>query len=242
MNRSTAVIIGVGLQQGLGAALARGFAKEGYHVFAGGRSMDKLQRVVDDITALGGLATAMELDATDGVAIADAVRRAEAAGKLELAIYNAGNNVRGEFLTLEPGVFELCWSNACLGAVHLAHAALPIFAERGSGTLIFTGASASLRGMAGFAPFAIAKAGLRALAQSLAREFGPKGVHVAHVVVDGAIDGDRIRKNRPEVLVERGTARMIDLEALAEAYLFLHRQKPRGWTHELDLRTYAEPF
>ncbi len=238
----TAVVAGVGAARGLGATLAARFAQQGLDVFVAGRTPEKIEAVARDIAAAGHTATAFRTDVTveaDVVALFDA---AESAGPLDLAVYNAGSNMPGDFLSMEAKYFEDAWRIGCFGGFLFAREALRRMAPRGRGTLLFTGASASLRGRPRFAAFAAAKAGLRALAQSLARDFGPQGIHVAHVVVDGGIAGDRLMLGRPESARERGPERLIDLGALADAYAWLHSQPRNGWTHELDLRTFKEPF
>jgi NAD(P)-dependent dehydrogenase (short-subunit alcohol dehydrogenase family) len=142
---------------------------------------------------------------------------------------------------MEASYFEHAWRVCCFGGFLFGREAARRMLPRG-GTLLFTGASASLRGRAGFAAFNSAKAGLRNLAQAMAKELGPKGLHVGHVVVDGGIDGDKLRKGRPEMVQRFGEDRLIDLEGLADAYWYLHQQPPRAWTFELDLRSKVEPW
>jgi NAD(P)-dependent dehydrogenase (short-subunit alcohol dehydrogenase family) len=242
MTRETAVIIGVGPDNGVGARLCHRFAELDYHVLVVGRTASKVDAVADRIRSSGGSATAVEADATDEPAIMDLFQRAEAIGPVRVAVYNAGNNMPGTFLTMEGEFFERCWRIACFGGFLFAREALKHMAERGKGTLLFTGASASLRGKPNFAAFTAAKAGLRALAQSLAREFGPKGIHVGHIVIDGAVDGDRIRKGRPEIAAERGDDGLVDIEGIVDIYEMMHRQPRRAWSHEIDVRTFVEPF
>jgi NAD(P)-dependent dehydrogenase (short-subunit alcohol dehydrogenase family) len=138
--------------------------------------------------------------------------------------------------------FEQHWREHALGGFHLAQAALPVLVARGGGSLFFTGASGSLRGKANFAPFASAKAAVRNLAQSIAREYGPQNVHVGHVVVDGGIAGERLLSFRPGLAEQRGPDGMLSIDAIAEAYWFLHHQQRSAWTLELDLRPWAESF
>ncbi len=240
MNK-VAVIIGVGKEAGLGAAVARRAAADGLHVVIGGRTAAHLDKVATAITNAGGRALAVPTDATDEIAVRRMVEQAEALGMVELAVFNVGNNVPADFLEMDADLFRGCWQTACFAGFHFARAVLPGMAERRRGTLIFTGASASLRGKPGYAAFAVAKAGLRALSQSLAREFGPRGIHVAHVIVDGSIDGERIRA-RPQFAERKAESRLIGLDPLAQSYMFLHHQPANGWTHELDMRTFAEPF
>jgi len=242
MSIQTALIIGVGPDEGLGATLCRRFAKQGLHVVVAGRTGAKVEHVAAGIRAAGGQATGLVADATEEAAMVDLVARAEAIGPLALAIYNAGNNMNGDFLTMEAALFERCWRIACFGGFLFSREVLRHMAARGAGSLIFTGASASMRGKPFFAPFTAAKAGLRALAQSLAREFGPKGVHVGHVVIDGGIHGEKVITGVPEFAKRLGPDGLIGLEGLADIYQMLHNQPRNAWSHEIDVRTHREVF
>jgi NAD(P)-dependent dehydrogenase (short-subunit alcohol dehydrogenase family) len=241
-RHGSALILGVGSPRGLGAAAARAFAGAGYPVVIAGRDPGKLQLAAQSIAALGAVAAVEIGDVTRADDVARFVARAESLGPLSLAVHNAGGNRPSPFLQIDPKVFEEHWRAHALGAFLLAQAALPAMLERQTGTLIFTGATASLRGRANFASFAAAKAALRMLAQSLAREFGPRGIHVAHVIIDGVIDGDRARDfiaNADERFGEDG---MLHPDRIAETYLMLHRQQRSAWTQELDLRPWSESF
>ena len=167
---------------------------------------------------------------------------AQSLAPLEVVVHNAGSNMPAPFLKVSQERFERHWREHTLGGFQTAQAAIPILLQHGGGTLVFTGASGSLRGKANFAPFAAAKAGLRALAQSLAREFGPQNIHVGHVVIDGGIAGDRLLELMPDLLEQRGPDGMLDTEAIAEAYWMLHSQHRSAWSHEIDLRPWAETF
>lgn len=237
-----ALIIGVGAGKGLGASVSARFAREGFHVFVAGRTAQSLELVAQRIRSAGGAATAIVADATreaDVRSLFDQVCAAE--GNLEVAVYNVGNNTPGAVTEMEADYFENAWRVCCFGGFLFGREAARRMLPRG-GTLLFTGASASLRGRAGFAAFNSAKAALRNMAQAMAKELGPKGLHVAHVVVDGGIDGDKLRQRRPEVIQQMGEARLVDLDGLADAYWFLHQQPPRAWTFELDLRSKIEPW
>jgi len=236
------IVIGAGALRGLGATLARRFAAEGLQMFVAGRSPEKLEAVAAAIRSEGGSAQGVATDATREDDVMALFERACAAGPLRLAIYNAGNNMRGDLLAMEASFFETCWRVACFGGFLFGREAARRMTPAGEGTLIFTGASASMRGKPQFAAFTAAKAGLRAFAQSMAREFGPQGLHVGHVVIDGGIAGDRLLVGRPESARERGPDRLIALEGIADAYAWLYRQPRSAWTHELDLRTWKEPF
>jgi NAD(P)-dependent dehydrogenase (short-subunit alcohol dehydrogenase family) len=164
-----------------------------------------------------------------------------AIGRLRVAVFNAGNAVRGAPLELTPEQFEATWRGSTYAGYVFARAALPALLSSG-GSLLFTGATASLRGRGPFVAFASAKAGLRSVAQSFAREYGPKGVHVAHIIIDGGIDGERLRKAAPQRLAEAGADGLLDPDAIASTYWDIHRQQRSAWTHELDLRPYSESF
>jgi len=237
-----ALVIGVGPERGLGATISARFAREGFHVFVAGRTAQSLEQVVQQIQSRGGAATAIVADTTqeaDVKALFDRVCTGD--DSLDVAVYNAGNNTPGSVTEMEASYFEHAWRVCCFGGFLFGREAARRMLPRG-GTLLFTGASASLRGRAGFAAFNSAKAGLRNLAQAMAKELGPKGLHVGHVVVDGGIDGDKLRKGRPEMVQRFGEDRLIDLEGLADAYWYLHQQQPRAWTFELDLRSKVEPW
>jgi NAD(P)-dependent dehydrogenase (short-subunit alcohol dehydrogenase family) len=256
----TALILGVGSPQGLGAAAGRVFAAAGFSVVIAGRNRQKLDEAAASIAAAAstiGAARAASAagtvaaggnprvevgDVTRAEDVARFVEAAEAIGPLTVAIHNAGSNRPAPFLEVEPSVFEEHWRAHALGGFLLAQAALPKMVSRNAGTLIFTGATASLRGRARFSPFAAAKAALRMTAQSLAREFGPQGIHVAHVIIDGVIDGERARSVIPDADNRFGADGMLQPDRIAETYLALHRQHRSAWTHELDLRPWAEPF
>jgi len=242
-TRGAAVVVGVGASRGLGAALCRRFAREGLHVVPVGRSPERLEALAEEIASAGGTATPRVADATDPVAVETALDAAEReAGSLALVVYNAGNMRTGTVAELEPEAFEATWRVTCLGGFLVGRAAARRMAARGRGTLIFTGATASLRARPPFTAFASAKAALRALAFGMARELGPQGVHVGHVVVDGVIRGDQALSRMPELEERLGTDGLLAPEAIADAYWGLHTQDPTAWTLELDLRPYRERF
>jgi len=239
-KRSTmkkAVIIGVGPLEGLGAQLSRRFAAEGLHVILAGRTGDHLETVVKRIRDDGNEATSVVADATREE---DMLQLFELAGDLDLAIYNAGNNAPGRITDMDAAYFEQAWRVGCYGGFVFGREALRRMVPRGGGTLLFTGASASLRGRANFGAFNAAKAGLRALAQAMAKEYASDGVHVGHVVIDGAIGGDKIHRAAPEYAEKLGEEGLISLDGIVEGYVFLYRQPPRAWTFELDVRTSKE--
>ena len=246
MGLRTAVVVGVGAERGLGAALCRRFAAAGHHVLANGRTEEKLARVVGAIRAAGGSAEAVPGDATREADVARLFDRAMAGADgrdpADLVVYNAASNQRIDFRELSAAAFEEFWRVGCFGGFLVGREAARRLVPLGRGTVIFTGASASLRGKPGFAQFAAAKAGLRMVAQSMAREYGPLGIHVAHVVIDGGIDGERLRARFPNIVAERGAEGLLDIEAIAEAYWQLHRQPRSAWSHEIDLRPFKETF
>ena len=236
------LIVGVGASRGVGAAIARRFAREGYPVAIAGRNADKLAATAAELRASGAAAIEVVGDAAKAEDARRFVAAAQALAPLAVVVHNAGSNMPGPFLKVTEERFESHWREHTLGGFQTAQAAIPVLLEQGGGTLIFTGASGSLRGKANFAPFAAAKAGLRALGQSLAREFGPRNIHVGHVVIDGGIAGERLLSFRPNLLEERGPDGMLDPDAIAEAYWVLHTQHRSAWTQELDLRPWAETF
>ena len=246
MNAPAAVVVGVGAERGLGAALCRRFAAEGCHLLVAGRTHEKIERVVQTIRQKGGSAESMVVDTTREDDVVRLFNRAMLPGDgrepSSLVVFNAGNNQRIDFRELTAAQFEDFWRVGCFGGFLVGREAARRLAPLGRGTIIFTGASASLRGKPGFAHFAAAKAGLRMIAQSMAREYGPLGIHVAHVVVDGAIDGDRIRNRMPALIKERGEDGLLGIDAIADTYWLIHRQPRSAWTQEVDLRPFKEAF
>jgi NAD(P)-dependent dehydrogenase (short-subunit alcohol dehydrogenase family) len=240
--RKSVLIVGVGASQGVGAAVARRFAREGHPVALAGRNAEKLEATAAEMVAGGAKVAFCVGDASLAADARRFVGAASALAPLGIAVHNAGSNMPAPFLDVTEARFEQHWREHCLGGFQTAHAAVPALLEQGGGTLIFTGASGSLRGKANFAPFASAKAALRALAQSLAREFGPRNIHVGHVVIDGGIAGERLLSRVPGLAEQRGEDGMLSIDAIAEAYWMLHNQHRSAWTHELDLRPWAETF
>jgi NAD(P)-dependent dehydrogenase (short-subunit alcohol dehydrogenase family) len=238
----TAVIIGVGPLRGLGAVLAQTAAREELHVVVSGRTPAKIEAVAAAIRETGGLATAIACDTTEEEQVVALIDQAEAIGPIDLAIYNAGNNMPGEYLDMEASYFDQCYRVGLFGGFLFSRESLRRMTPRGKGCLLFTGASASMRGKPWFAAFTAAKGGLRNLAQSLARDFQPRGIHVGHVVIDGGIYGEKIQTRVPDWYAEKGEDGLIDLQGIADAYLFLYQQPSNAWTHELDLRTHLENF
>jgi NAD(P)-dependent dehydrogenase (short-subunit alcohol dehydrogenase family) len=235
-------ITGVGAVEGLGAALARRFARGGYGVAVSGRSPEKLDAVVRSVEAVGGDALALPGDAGNEADTLAAIARLREWGTLKVAIFNVGNSVVAPTLELSTELFEQTWRASTLGGFIFGRESTRLLLENGGGTLLFTGATSALRGKPPFAAFAAAKAGLRSLSQSFAREFGPQQVHVAHVVIDGAINGERIRHHAPQRFEQLGDDGTLALDDIVEAYWYLHAQPRSAWTQELDLRPFKEPF
>lgn len=239
-QRGCVLVLGAGAQNGLGGALARRFASAGYDLFVTGRTADKVNKIAADIRAAGGTAQGEKVDVTNVEDLDRIFALLADRGPVAAVIYNAGNNGIIPFSELTAEQFQAFWNVGCLGGFHVAKRALPLLEAQGSGSLFFTGASASLRGRPNFAQFSVAKAGLRMLAQSLAREYGPKGVHVAHFIIDGVIDGDIVRQNFGAYIDRLGEDGTLKPEAVADTYLATHQQVRSAWTHELDLRPFKE--
>ncbi|MEM9254151.1 MAG: SDR family NAD(P)-dependent oxidoreductase [Pseudomonadota bacterium] len=236
-----AVIVGVGARRGLGAAIARKFAEQGLHCVIVGRTEQRLMKVADEIQASGGSCSTYAADATSGNDMAGAMDQAGEHGTVCAVIFNVGNNQPIAFDDLEADQFEMFWRVCTLAGFHTAKAALPVL-EQSGGSLLFTGASASLRGRPGFAHFGSAKSALRILAQALAKDYGPRGVHVGHVVVDGAINGEMLRTRFAEYLEQLGEEGALEPDSIAEAFWQLHNQPRNCWTFELDVRPYKESW
>jgi len=242
-NRNKAVVVGVGPVEGMGGALCLKLAGEGLHVLVAGRTREKLEAVVAAIQARGGSAEASVCDSGEPDEVAELFDAADRApGDLELVVYNVGNAALGMLLDMEPSYFEAVWRTTCFGGFLVGQQAGQRMVERGSGTILFTGATASVKARPPFAAFASAKFALRGLAQAMARDWGPQGVHVAHIVIDGAIAGEKIKQGLPQVAERLGDEGMVGLEGLAEAYWQLHRQPRTAWTHEIDVRTLKETW
>ncbi len=235
-------VAGVGASAGLGGALARRFAKAGFVAAITGRNGERLNRVAAEIRDSGGRAVALAGDVSGESDVQSLARRVSELGQLEVAVFNAGNAERAPSLELTADAFEQAWRSSTLAGFLFAREVIKSFLPRKQGALFFTGATASLRGKPPFAAFAAAKAGLRSLSQSFAREFGPQGIHVAHIVIDGGIDGERLRSRAAERVAQAGPDGLLNLEAIAEVYFQLHLQHRSAWTQELDLRPYKEPF
>jgi NAD(P)-dependent dehydrogenase (short-subunit alcohol dehydrogenase family) len=231
----------IGAGDATGAAVARRFAKEGYTVCVARRTEAALKPLVDQITAQGGRALAFGLDARREEEVIPFFQHIEAeVGAVEVVVFNVGGNVRFPILETTAQKYFKVWEMCALAGFLAGREAARVMLPRGRGTLLFTGATASLRGAAGFAAFAGGKAALRALAQSMAREFGPQGLHVAHVIIDGLIDTAFAREHFAKHVAEVGPDGILNPDHIAEAYWWLHSQPQDAWTFELDLRPSVE--
>lgn len=240
-----AAVIGVGADAGLGAALCRRFAKEGHHVLVCSRTKERIEQIAAGIEKAGGQATAVATDATnedDIIRLFDLAMTDDDSGPADLVVFNAGNNARHDLDSMAAAFFEDVWRTRCLGGFLTGREASRRFGALGRGTVIFTGATASLRSRPPFTAFASAKAGLRAIAEAMARDLGPKGVHVAHVIIDGGINGERLQTMAPEFAKLKGADGLLDPDAIADVYWHLHCQARTAWTFELDLRPAKETF
>jgi NAD(P)-dependent dehydrogenase (short-subunit alcohol dehydrogenase family) len=237
-----AVVVGVGNERGLGAALARRFAKEGLRVVLAGRTEKRLKAIASAIQRAGGRALAHACDATREGEVAALFEQAASGADLQLVVYNAGGNAVTPLLQTEAATFESIWRQNALGGFLVGQEAARKMLSRKAGTILYTGATASLRARPPFTAFASAKTALRAVAQGFARELGPQGIHVAHIVIDGVIKGDYARRHFPDFVRAKGRDGLLDPDAIADAYWGLHRQRKSAWTHELDLRPFKEPF
>jgi len=234
-----AIVLGVSASNGLGAAIARRFASGGLHVVVAGRTEQRLGIIVEEIKEQGGDASLCVTDATDAAAVDDLMARANSLGTVKSLVFNVGNNQPLAFADLSAEQFEQFWRTCTLSGFLAAKASLPTL-EANAGSLLFTGASASMRGRPGFAHFSAAKAGLRNMAQALAKEYGPKGVHVGHVVVDGVINGEMVQNRFGDYLDSLGEDGALAPDAIADAYWFMHTQPRNTWTFELDVRPFKE--
>jgi NAD(P)-dependent dehydrogenase (short-subunit alcohol dehydrogenase family) len=242
-EKQACLIIGAG--DDTGSAIARAFAKEGLVVCLVRRARhgDALEALAQSIRDSGGEAIAMPADARDEdemVALIDRIEKDVA--PIEVAVFNIGANVRFSITETTSRVYRKVWEMACFAGFLMGREVAGKMLTRGRGTIIFTGASASLRGRESYSAFSGAKHALRALAQSMARELGPKNIHVAHTVIDGAIDSNFIRENVPNVDDLRERDALLDPDAIAQNYVMLHKQPRTAWTHELDLRPWTEKW
>jgi NAD(P)-dependent dehydrogenase (short-subunit alcohol dehydrogenase family) len=245
MAKRNATVAVIGAGDFIGAAIAKRFAAEGFVIFAGRRNADKLTPLVADIEAAGGSIVARGLDARKEDDITAFLREADAHAPLEVCIFNVGGNVNFPLLDTTERVFRKVWELACYAGFLTGREAARVMLPRGRGSIFFTGATASVRGGIGYAAFASAKSGLRAVAQSMARELGPKNIHVAHLIIDAGVDTafvrERIKQQAgPQALENLEPDQLMNPASVAEAYWQLYRQPRDAWTFELDVRPYRE--
>lgn len=239
--KPVALVVGAG--DSTGGAIARRFAREGYAVCATRREKDKLNDLMAAIEAAGGSAHAFGSDARkedETIALFDQIE--SSIGEIDVAVFNIGANVRFEIAETTARVYTKVWEMGALAGFLMGREAARRMKPRGKGTILFTGATASVRGSTGFSAFAGAKHALRALAQSMARELGPQGIHVAHILIDGAIDTAFIRDTFPQAYAKKDQGGILDPDHIADMYWMLHRQPRDAWTHELDLRPWMEKW
>ena len=238
--KGSVIVIGAG--PGLGSSLARKFAKEDHHVFVVRRERhsEELNSLCDEMKEFGGSATAIPSDAREEEQVISLFSEVAKSGPIDCVVFNIGANVFFSIEETTSRVFRKIWEMGTFAGFLVGREAAKHMKDKG--TIIFTGATASMRGGSGFAAFSSAKFGLRAVAQSLARELGPKGIHVAHTVIDGAIDHPWIKENFPDIYKLKEVDGILNPDDIAEAYYNLHLQEKTAWTHELDLRPYMEKF
>ena len=242
-KRQVCLVVGAG--EGVGGAIARAFATDGFVVCVTrrARNLSQLDGLVADIRDKGGEAHAFGVDARsedETMALFERIERD--IGPIEVLVFNIGANVRFGIRETTTRVFTKVWAMACLSGFLAGREAAKRMVPRGRGTILFTGATASVRGGIGFSAFSAAKSGLRAVAQSMARELGPEGIHVAHVIVDGAIDGVFSRENIPDVEARLARDEILKPDDIARNFVWLHHQPKSAWTHEIDLRPWKETW
>jgi NAD(P)-dependent dehydrogenase (short-subunit alcohol dehydrogenase family) len=244
-RNATAAVIGAG--DFIGAAIAKKFAAEGFTVFAGRRNGEKLAPLVAEIKAAGGAVSARSLDARKEEDITAFLQEADRHSPLEVCIFNIGANVNFPFTDTTERVFRKVWEMACYSGFLAGREAAKLMLPRGKGTIFFTGATASMRGGIGYAAFAAAKAGLRAVAQAAARELGPKNIHVAHLVIDSGVDTAWVRerikeRGGEEALAKLPPDKLMRPDAVANAYWSLYQQPRDAWSSELEIRPFGEKW
>ena len=240
-ERRSVLVVGAG--DATGGAIARRFAREGYAACVTRRSAERLAPLVERIRAEGGIAHPFGSDARIEDEVVKLIGHIEREiAPIEVAVFNIGANVRFDVTETTERVYRKVWEMGALAGFLVGREVAKVMVPRGRGTILFTGATASVRGSAGFSAFAGAKHALRSLAQSMARELGPQGIHVAHVIIDGAIDTQFIAENFPERYALRAQDGILSPDAIADNYWHLHRQHRSAWTHELDLRPWMEKW
>lgn len=246
MAAEARVALLVGAGDAIGAAVARRFAAEGYNVCIARRDASKSQALLNELEAAGQHANAYNVDARQETQVQELFANVEREhGPIEVCLFNAGSNTKAPLLETSERLFFKAWELACYAGFLVGREAANSMLKHGRGTILFTGATASMRGGSGFAAFASAKFGLRALAQSMARELAPSNIHVVHLVIDGGLDSEAIHKRLRERGVDTSNIQPDSLakpSSVAEAFWFAHSQSRDGWTHELDLRPYSEKW
>lgn len=243
MNQKNQSVLVVGAGDAIGSAIVRKFAREGYQVVGVRRNGEKLDPLVEEMAEEGHTVHGWSCDARKEEAIIDLFERIETeVAPLEVVIFNIGANVPLDILETTTRKFYKIWEMACFSGFLTGREAAKYMLERGKGTIIFTGATASVRGASGYAAFAMAKHGLRAVAQSMARELGPKNIHVAHLIIDAAVDTPWIREAILPTMENRQPDDIVEPDSIAQNYLNIHKQSRDAWTFELDLRPYCEKW
>ena len=238
-KENSVLVLGVGPDQGLGVALCKKFAKEGFRVFGCGRNIENM-KALDKLSVENGSIEGIVADVTnpdDVKKVFEDIDKTQTV--LKSVIYNAGNNNASPFLEMDLAFFQDLWEVCAKGAFLISQQAIPRLLNEG-GSIIFTGATASIRSRPPFTAFAAAKSAERSLAQGLAKEFGPQGIHVAHVIIDGIIDGDKVNLRFPEFANSKGEDGKLNIESIAENFVMLHNQKRSTWSFEIDLRPWSE--
>lgn len=242
-GRKVCLVVGAGV--GVGGSIAKAFAREGLAVVMTRRprNLDQLEALAEEIRAEGGEAHALGVDARDEAEMTGLFDRVEAdIGPLEVVVFNIGANVHFNVRETTTRVYSKVWEMAALAGFLTGREAARVMVPRGRGTVLFTGATASVRGREGFSAFAGAKHALRALAQSMARELGPQGIHVAHIICDGSIDGVFTRERMPDADARLARGEILDPDEIARNYVWLHNQGRSAWTFEIDLRPWTETW
>ena len=238
-KENSVLVLGVGPEQGLGVALCKKFAEEGFRVFGCGRNIENM-KALDKLSVENGSIEGMVADVTNPGDVSKLFEEIDKTQTvLKSVIYNAGNNNASPFLEMDLAFFQDLWEVCAKGAFLISQQAIPRLLNQG-GSLIFTGATASIRSRPPFTAFAAAKSAERSLAQGLSKEFGPQGIHVAHVIIDGIIDGDKVNLRFPEFANSKGEDGKLNIESIAENFVMLHNQKRSTWSFEIDLRPWSE--
>ena len=236
-----ALVIGVGPLNGLGGQLCKKIAQNNFEVFVAGRTKNSVDKVVDSIVQDGNKAKPIVVNSTDENQVKSMMN--EVGSGLDFAIYNVGNNTPGKIIDMDPSYFRDSWESCCFGGFLFAKEVINVFLnESTSGTLLFTGASASLRGKANFGAFNSAKGALRNLAQALAKEYAENLIHVGHVIIDGGLAGEKIQQRVSDFDQRVKDGRLMDIDSVTDAYMFLYNQNKNAWTFELDIRTSKEKW